>query len=152
MTTKNAYGVASRALVGLSMLFFLNEAVAEDKLVKGEAIYLGWAQPENQFRTCFGNLLDVADGSLQPTRDTCIKTPGGITPFAFSPFRITGEVAHIDPSSQRLDVKKDTGTTEAFYYKPSPGDSGLVDLQHLNVGDKIVIMGPAAGRAETIVR
>ena len=88
------------AILLVSPLCFYSFSFAEDLLVKKGAKYLGWTTPvKNQFLTCNNTPMEIGDGKIQKTNESCSE-PGKIRPIA-----VFGTVKFVDKTQNFLAIE-----------------------------------------------
>lgn len=151
MSLKYIYNLTSWSITIVVSLSISTAVSAEDKLVKGKAMYLGWAQPDKRFRPCEGAIIDVENGRIERTTDTCEKRLPSDNTVRPVGFEFSGVVQEIKLDSDTLVLKSEEGAIESVYYRPSFVESGQVNLNDLRSGNHITVKGPVPGRADSII-
>ena len=116
--------------------------MAEEILITENGIHLGWVTSKNTFTTCRKTIIQIADGSVEKTKNSCPS-------FERTPL-VKGLVDSIDGPNQILLVREEGGQIQTlFFFENTEGD-GKTHLKDLEKGDKVIVTVPIPGRGGSI--
>jgi hypothetical protein len=115
---------------------------AEEILITKDGIHLGWVTSKDTFTTCRKTIMDIGEGSVERTKNTCPD-------FEKMPL-VKGVVDNIDVSNQILWVRNEGGQIQGFYFFETTEGYGKTQLKDLEKGDKVIITVLIPGRGGLI--
>ncbi len=116
--------------------------LAEEILITENGIHLGWVTAKNTFTTCRKIIMEIADGRIEQTRNSC--------PFYENTSLVKGWVDSIDGLNQNLWVRDERGQIQKLYFLEYAESDNRTRLKDLEKGDKVVVTVPVPGRGEFI--
>ncbi len=127
------------ALVLLGFFSFWGTcALAEEILITNNAIHLGWATSKNTFTTCRKEIIEIGEGSVEKTKQTC--------PVLERTQLVKGLVDSIDGSNQILWIRDEKGQTQELFFFENTQSYDKTQLKDLEKGDRVTVTVPIAGR------
>jgi hypothetical protein len=130
-------------LMFMSSIISSRTVVAEEMLIKGEAKYIGWQTSKLKFTTCQLDDIEIANGKIEKTSETCGKAPGGPGPLV-----IVGTVVDVDYKDASFQIKDERGRLYHFFFPETGG--AKAELKLIKTGAKLTVTSPIRGRAEAI--
>ncbi len=134
---KNLSIMIASVLLGF-FSFWGVRTMAEEILTTNNAIHLGWVTSKNTFTTCHKEILEIGEGSVEKTKQTC---PG----FERTQL-VKGLVDSIDGSNQILWVRDGEGQIQELFFFENIESYEKTQLRDLEKGDKITVTVPIPGR------
>lgn len=128
-------------------LFFVSSIIlpktvgAEELLIKGEAKYIGWQTSKLKFTTCHQDDIEIGDGKIEKTMEKCQKPPDGPGPLVTA-----GVVKDVNINDETFQIADEKGRSYRFFLPKGAN----VRLEDIKIGERISVISPIKGRAETI--
>ncbi len=134
------------ALVTTVLLFTFSlgppRLMAEEILITGNGIHLGWVTEKNTFMTCRKMIMEIGEGRIEQTKNRC--------PYFEKTSLMKGWVDRIDGPNQTLWIKDEGGQIQKLFFFDIAESIDRTSLNDLGKGDKVVVTVPAPGRGEFI--
>ena len=118
--------------------FWGTPAMAEEILITNNAIHLGWVTSRNTFTTCRKTIIEIGEGSVEKTKQTC--------PFFERTQLVKGLVDSIDGSNQILWVRDEGGQIQELFIFENTQSYDKTQLNDLEKGHRVTVTVPIAGR------
>ncbi len=124
-------------LLGL-FSFWGSRATAEEILITNNAIHLGWVTSKDTFTTCHKEILEIGEGSVEKTKQTC--------PVFEKIQSVKGLVDSIDGSNQTLWIRDEKGKIQELFFFENAQSYDKTQLKDLEKGDRVTVTVPIPGR------
>ncbi len=118
--------------------FWGTRALAEEILITNNAIHLGWVTSKNTFTTCHKKIIEIGEGSVEKTKNTC--------PVVDRTQFVKGLVDGIDDSNQILSIRDEEGQIQELFFFENTQPYDKTRLKDLEKGDRVTVTVPIAGR------
>ncbi len=116
--------------------------MAEEILITGNGIHLGWVTAKNTFTTCRKMIMEIGEGRIEGTKNRC--------PFLEKTSLVKGLVDNIDEPNQTLWIKDEGGQIQELFFFDNAESSDRTRLNDFEKGDKVIVTVPSPGRGEFI--
>ncbi len=135
--SKNLSILFASVLLGF-LSFCGTRAMAEEILITNNAIHLGWVTSKNTFTTCHKMIIEIGEGSVEKTKQTC--------PVPEKTQSVKGLVDSIDGPNQILWIRDDKGQIQELFFFENTQSYGKTQSKDLEKGDRVTVTVPIAGR------
>jgi len=116
--------------------------MAGEILITKNGIHLGWVTSKDKFTTCRNTVMEIGDGSVEETKDSCPS-------FEKMPLA-KGLVDSIDDPNQILWIKDEGGQIQKLFFFETTGGHGKTQLKDLEKGDRVIVTVLIPGRGGLI--
>jgi hypothetical protein len=126
------------------LIFHAVNTGAEEYLIRETGKYLGWQIPNDKFRACGDEVLDIGKGRIKKTSDKCRTLD-----WPRASLEWKGTLVSADGSTGIVRIQPAEGKAIDLYL---PRDSvSWGRLKSVSTGGQVRAVGPVPGRAERVV-